>query len=404
MFNSIHEALEVLETRRNMTLGIDLLTQALEALGNPQNKLNCIHIGGTNGKGSTTNFTRSILQNAGYRVGTFTSPHLVKHNDRIRINDVMIPDSVLLDYINQTVPYWEKYQLSMFEIDMMISILYFIDQEVDWVVYEVGLGGRLDATNVIHPRVIAITNIDFDHMRILGNTLEAIAYEKAGIFKDSVPVLTTEKKLEAIQVFKNETQRHASKFIQVDIPFYTTHKNSYQFEVSNISIVLKDQGIYQIENTALAIQIIKELNLGIADETIKKGIETTHWAGRFEQIQPGVYLDGAHNEQGVQRLVDSLQILPKPHIIIFTALGDKEHHSMVKRLKKASDALIITEFDFYRAAKAHELAHDLDVIIVEDYHDALIKGLELKQQGSLIVTGSLYFISLARDYLKTPIQ
>lgn len=141
MFRQIEPALDALMKRKNQTYGIDLFRQCLADMGNPQDSLTCIHIGGTNGKGSTTNYTRAILQEAGYSVGTFTSPHLTVHNDRIRINNENISDSDLLMYINVTEPFWDQYQLSMFEIDVLISILYFIDNDIDYAIYEVGLGG-----------------------------------------------------------------------------------------------------------------------------------------------------------------------------------------------------------------------------------------------------------------------
>lgn len=398
MFNDIHLAIDYLESRRNMTLGIDNLLQALEVLGQPQNKLRCIHIAGTNGKGSTTNFTRSILQEAGYKVGTFTSPHLSHHNDRIRINDVDISDENLLHYMNQTRSLWEKYQLSMFEIDMMISILYFIDEQVDYVVYEVGLGGRLDATNVITPLVSGITNVDYDHMNILGDTLEAIAFEKAGIIKKGVPIITTENKAEVLKVFKDISCQKQAPFIILDSPQVTLKNKAFTLNLGR-GIEMKNQALYQKDNANLAIQLVKSLDLDIDFDTIKKGIEKTHWAGRFEEIMPNVYLDGAHNDQGMRKLIESLEMLDKPWTVVFTALFDKSHHAMLLKLSEKVDHLIVTEFDFYRAEKAEVLAQGLDVIVESNYKKAIEKGLQLKGKGTLIITGSLYFISDARAYL-----
>lgn len=398
MFNTIDEALEVLESRRNMTLGIEYLRKVLESLDNPQLKLKCIHIAGTNGKGSTTNFTRSILQHAGYKVGTFTSPHLIKHNDRIRINDVEISDSDLLHYLNDTFHLWETYKMSMFEIDMLISILYFIDNDVDYVVYEVGLGGRLDATNVITPLVTAITNVSFDHMNILGNTLEAIAFEKAGIVKEGIPLITTETKDVVLNVFKDVSEKHNATLTVLDPPVVKMHHKSFTLSYKE-DIVLNNQGMYQKDNANLAIHIVDSLDLEVSPLTIKKGIENTHWAGRFEEVLPDIYLDGAHNMQGVISLVESLDMLPKPWIVVFTALGDKAHHEMLELLIEKVDTLIITEFDFYRAEKANVLGKGLDVVIEPDYKKAIELGKQLKKEGSLLVTGSLYFVSDAREYL-----
>ena len=397
MFKDIDHALSVLIERKNMTLGIDYLNDCLIFLGNPQNRLNCIHIGGTNGKGSTTNYVRSILQESGYKVGTFTSPHLVSHNDRIRINNIPISDEKLLYYLNETYPFWDRFKLSMFEIDMLISILYFLEEEVEWVVYEVGLGGRLDATNVITPKVIGITNVDFDHMGILGDTLDKIAYEKAGIFKKDVPIYTTETKLECLEVFSDRSQKLNAVVNQVKIPKY---QGNYNFNVLGIEIELVDQGIYQIDNATLAIYLIKALELEIKDSVIKKAIENTNWPGRFERVRDNLFLDGAHNEVGVLKMLKTLSDYPRPWRVVFTALGDKDHQKMVKTLYDAVDELIITEFDFYRAASARDIANNLNVRVIKDYKQA-IDYLLKNSKGTSVVTGSLYFISDARAYLKS---
>ncbi len=398
MFKDINTAIDFLESRRNMTLGIDFLKQAFSEIGNPQEKIKAVHIAGTNGKGSTTNFTRAILQEAGYKVGTFTSPHLIHHNDRLRINDVDITDEKLLYYINKTEPLWEKYQLSMFEIDMLISVLYFLDESVDYVVYEVGLGGRLDATNVITPLVSGITNVDYDHMNILGDTIEEIAFEKAGIIKQCIPVITTETKLNVLNVIKKIAAENQASLCVLDSPKYTLGDKSFTLDIED-GITMRNQGIYQKDNANLAINLIKSLKLNIDFETIKRGIEKTHWAGRFEEIIPNVYLDGAHNDQGMTRLIESLNMLPKPWTVVFTALLDKSHHEMLEKLSSKVDNLIVTEFDFYRAEKANVLAEGLDVIVIPDYKAAIQKGLQLKAKGTLLITGSLYFISDARAYL-----
>ncbi len=393
MYTNINSALDALMERRNMTLGIDNLINLLSELDNPQLDLKCIHIAGTNGKGSTSNYVRSGLQAAGNKVGSFTSPHLVVHNDRIRINNENISDEVFLRYINDSIQYWEPYSLSMFEIDMFISIMYFRDEAVDYVVYEVGLGGRLDATNVIHPLVCAVTNIGYDHMGILGNTLEEIAGEKAGIFKPGVPVFTTEKNDSVLNVFNEKTDL----LNIVEIPQHTVGEKSYSYTLDGIEITLTNQGIYQISNSALALKILKYLN--IADESIKSGIENTSWAGRFEEISQGVYLDGAHNSMGIENLIKSMEILPKPWVVVFTALADKSHSEMVDRLEAVFDEVIITEFEFYRAAKAQDLALNHKVAIETDYKKAIQIGKDHRQSGTLIITGSLYFISEAREYL-----
>ena len=397
MFDSIEIALDTLMLRKNSTYGLDHFKACLNDMGNPQNNLKCIHIAGTNGKGSTTNYIRAVLQEAGNKVGSFTSPHLMFHNDRIRINDKMIPDDVFLKYINDSHDLWEKYQLSMFEIDMLISILYFIDQKVDYVVYEVGLGGTLDATNVIDPIVCGITNVDYDHMNILGNTLEEIASQKGGIIKPKRPLYTTETKERVLGVFKEICQDKDSEFNQIELPEVIVENASYKFNLLGIDIVLTHQGRYQVSNASLAITILKSLD--VKDEFIKKGIEGASWAGRFEEIEKDVFLDGAHNILGIEQLIASTQILKRPLVGVFTALGDKSYQEMIDLLEVHFDELIITEFDFYRAAKADDMAVNHKVIIEKDFKKAIDLGRKLKNSGSLVITGSLYFISEARAYL-----
>ena len=287
----------------------------------------------------------------------------------------------------------------MFEIDMLISILYFIDEKVDWVIYEVGLGGRLDATNVIKPVVSAITNIDYDHMNILGDSLDKIAFEKGGIIKENSALITTEQKEVPLRVLEELCNQRHAKFMSLELPDINKRLGSFNFKVKDIDIELKGQGLYQRDNATLAISIVKYLDLNIENSLIKKAVESTSWAGRFEEIQPNVYLDGAHNKEGVRRLIESLPMLPKPWVVVFSALGDKDHHDMIENLKNHVDTLIITEFDFYRAAKAEELNEGFGVSTYKDFREAINKGLELKENGTLLVTGSLYFISDARAYL-----
>ena len=399
MYNDIHIALDALMQRKNQTYGITHFRKLLKSMGNPQDKLQTIHIGGTNGKGSTTNYTRSILQEAGFRVGTFTSPHLIVHNDRIRINNVPIADDIFLNYINQTYPLWDEHHLSMFEIDMLISILYFLDAGVDYVIYEVGLGGRLDATNVINPEICAITNIGLDHQGILGDTIAAIAHEKAGIIKEGVQLVTTIQDREALDVMINTVHDHHGKLKQLCIPRYKRVDKSYYFEHENVTYTLTNQGSYQVGNAALAASIVRFIIPELAADVFQRGVRLASWAGRFEEVLPNVYVDGAHNEMGIERLVQSAEILPRPHVAVFAALKDKEYGNMVHQLTEAFDTVIVTEFDFFRAARAQELAENQNVQTMTPYTQAIDTALENQGTGSIIVTGSLYFISEAREYL-----
>lgn len=397
MFKDISLALETLMSRKNSEYGLKKFSECLTSLGNPQYDLSCIHVGGTNGKGSTTNYIRSGLQAAGYTVGSFTSPHLVVHNDRIRINDENISDEDFLYYINKSVPLWDAYGLSMFEIDMLVSIWYFLDRKVDYVVYEVGLGGTLDASNVILPRVSAITNVEMDHMNILGDNLIDIASQKAGIIKESIPVFTTELKAEVVDVFSTRCKDVNTILNRVKVPNYTKEGKNIYFNINGIDLNLYNQAVYQVSNVSLAVNVLQFL--GIDDKSIVKGIENTSWAGRFEEIKDGIYLDGAHNLVGMRELVKSVEGLPRPLTVVFTALADKDYKPMVDLLSSHFDRVIITEFNFYRAESAENLAGSHDVEIVQDWKSALDIINNKDIVGTRFVTGSLYFVSDARDYL-----
>lgn len=399
MYQDIDSLLQDLMERKNQTYGIEHLKRYLKDRKIKTAPVPIIHIGGTNGKGSTTNYIRAILEDQGYRVGTFTSPHLESHNDRIRINNQAIPDERLLAYINETVPDWDTYQLSMFEVDMIVSMRYFEEEKVDYIVYEVGLGGLLDATNVIDGDIILITNIDYDHMDILGSSLEEIALQKAGIFKSGAKILTTEVNPSVLAVFQKEAQKVQASLTQVLIPDYQIVDQDLCFTFAKHPLVLHKEAVYQVANASLALSAAVELLGQEGLDQYIRSVEETKWAGRFEELAENIYIDGAHNEIGIHRLVESLAVLPKPWTIVFTALRDKDYHSMIADLEKVADSLIITEFDFPRRETAENLALGHDVIVIKDYREAIQHGLDHKGSGSLIITGSLYFISLAREWL-----
>ncbi len=401
MFTNVQEAMDwVMAQRKKHTF--NEFKQYMAMKGNPQYKLKCIHVAGTNGKGSTTNYLRSILQCAGYKVGSFTSPHLMTHLDRIRVNNQNIAADYFLKIVNDNYQQWLEYELSMFEIDMYISVCYFIDQKVDFAVYEVGLGGRLDNTNVINPLVCVITNIEMDHMQILGDTIAKIAAEKAGIIKDNVDVFTFERKEEALQVFRQSCQEHHSRLIQTEpVKKYTISQGQLHYCYRHHQITLNTIAPYQILNSSLAIDTIAYLNekniVKVNEEQLLNGLLTT-WAGRFEIIHqdPLIILDGAHNENGIDALCRCIDDLNQEVVIVFSALKDKNYHSMLQKLLSKGE-VIVTQFENRRMSSAADLALGFaDIKVIPDYKDAL--QYALSKNKTLIVTGSLYFISLVRFY------
>lgn len=408
MFNSI-EAFIAFTTQR-MSIGrfeLSALKEAMEILGNPQFDIPSVHIAGTNGKGSTTNFLRSVLQTAGYRVGTFTSPHLEVHNDRIRINDVFISDAKLLELGNRYHTFIVEHGLTMFEIDTLIAAIYFKEAKIDIALYEVGLGGRLDATNVILPQLCLITNIGMDHMEYLGDTLEAIAGEKAGIIKPDVPLITAENKEECLSVFREVCRKTNSQFeMTYDPVLINSQADAVTFIARGYTITLQGPALYQMKNASLALDAalkLRQIGWIINDQDIVSGLANTLWKGRFEVVHrnPTIILDGAHNEHGIQAILSSVQTLPRPVVAVFTALKDKKSQGMLEKLLTVCDKIIVTEFSYYRKAKAVDLAGDLPVEVIVDPLTALREGLRLAKTGSLLITGSLYFISDVRNiYLK----
>ncbi len=408
MFNSI-EAFIAFTTQRMSAgrFGLSALKEAMEMLGNPQFDIPSVHIAGTNGKGSTTNFLRSVLQTAGYRVGTFTSPHLEVHNDRIRINDIFISDAKLLELGNRYQPFIVEHGLTMFEIDMLIAAIYFKEAKIDIALYEVGLGGRLDATNIILPQLCLITNIGMDHMEYLGDTLEAIAGEKAGIIKPDVPLITAENKEECLSVFREVCRKTNSQFeMTYDPVLINSQADAVTFIARGYTITLQGPALYQMKNASLALDAalkLRQIGWIINDQDIVSGLANTLWKGRFEVVHrnPTIILDGAHNEHGIQAILSSVQTLPRPVVAVFTALKDKKSQGMLEKLLKVCDKIIVTEFSYYRKAKAVDLAGNLPVEVIVDPLTALREGLRLAKTGSLLITGSLYFIADVRNiYLK----
>lgn len=399
-FNSSYEVIEKIEIKKRNGIELKAFKAFMESIGNPQLKLKCIHVGGTNGKGSTTNALRSVLQQ-NYKVGTFTSPYLETHHDRIRIDDVFIDDQSIVDYANEYYDAWLEYGLSMFEIDMFIAVQYFIDHNVDLAIFEVGLGGNQDATNIINPMVSVITNIGLDHMEFLGNTYTSIATAKAGIIKEGKALITAEKREECLEVFRTTCEEKHAQMIQCSEISDIYVDDVLHFTYHGLKIKQNTIAKYQAYNSAIAIETLVYLRennyIECSDTEIKKGIYNAVWKGRFEVVSkhPLVIVDGAHNEEGMRALVDSCADYDNIRIL-FSALADKPYHKMLQQLYRLTDDITVCEFDFPRAAKAEVIAEGFDVNIIHDYKKAIDTLLD--EDKTLLICGSLYFISDVRDY------
>lgn len=406
MFKDVETAIAVIEKRCNQSHGLAPIQTFMHELGDPQDDLKIIHVAGTNGKGSTVNDLRSILQIAGYTVGTFTSPYLEKHQDRIRINDEFIDDEELLEYFNRYFDRWCELELSMFEIDTAIAFLYCHNHHVDFMVLETGLGGLLDSTNIIKaPLISVITNIGMDHMAVLGNTYEAIAHQKAGIIKPDSLFVTAERKPECLKVFQTVCDAKHTAFHQTAEPKKVRLENGHiHFDYRDCkNISLYGPARYQADNASLAIEVIQLLRgasyVQVSEAQLREGLLQANWKGRFEVIHqhPTVILDGAHNPQGIDALCRSLQDYPQVHIL-FTALRDKKSDDMIRSLLAITPDVTVTTFDFYRASSLGALGNDLPIKRAADYRQAIEAGLN--QPGTFVITGSLYFISEVRAYFK----
>ena len=402
-FTSYGQVHDFIASQKQRVYALDNFKRFMKDMGNPQTLLKSIHIGGTNGKGSTTNYIRSVLQKAGYKVATFTSPVLVTRLEIMRINNQHIQEDEMMIYANRYMDLWLQYELSMFEIEVFIAIMFFIRHRVDFAIFEVGLGGELDATNIIYPMICANTNIGLDHIEYLGDTYEKIARTKAGIVKEGIPYVTGEKKQDCLDVFKEICQLHHSPLIQVqDIQNIQDHGEYLTYDYRQYHITLQTSAIYQCQNSALAIEILLYLKeygyLAFDDKQLLDGLKEAAWAGRFEIVShhPLMIIDGAHNLEGMEAFYQSA-CKYKNIKIIFSALKDKDTHAMMECLLKLTNDITVCEFDFYRAQTVEKLAEDFPVKIQKDWHQAIDEAF--LHQGVVFITGSLYFLAQVRPYI-----
>ncbi|MGE4572265.1 MAG: folylpolyglutamate synthase/dihydrofolate synthase family protein [Candidatus Izemoplasmatales bacterium] len=420
MFTSKEQAQNWIENIKRFGSRLDLsrISKALEILGNPHREFKSIHVAGTNGKGSTTNYIKNILVESGFKVGLYTSPYVVDFNERIKINHQSISDESLVYYTNilhdvsdKLIEEDEENIITFFEVLTVISFLYFRDEKVDFAVIEVGLGGLLDATNVIVPEVSVITNVSYDHMKQLGNSLESIALNKLGIVKENVPLITA---IEDMHLFPLIYEVAASKNARVKIINHdlVTDKvvgEETTFKYQEEPYVLGLPGYHQIKNACLAIETIRllrlHLNLDITEEHIKVGLKSTKWPGRFEIFDHKIVIDGAHNIGGIQALKKSMKAIFKDKNILclFSVMKDKQHKQMIEELDNFCDELYFTEFDYQRRADAEDLFFESTSYKKSYHHDykEIFYQLKsnLKANDVLLVTGSLYFISEIRKLL-----
>ena len=403
-FQKAEDVIAIIEQRKNRGYGLDHFKQYMVSLGNPQNRLRSIHIAGTNGKGSTTNDIRSILQAAGYKVGGFTSPFMITHLDRIRINNQDIREEAFLGITNRYYDSWMEWDLSMFEIDMCIAVFYYLEEQVDFCVFETGLGGRKDATNILQPLVSVITNIGMDHMEFLGDTLEKIAKEKAGIVKEGIDLITAEDKECCLQVFQKHTaSAHAQCIKAGEISNIQETADGLSFDYGNLKdVALYGKARYQCRNAALAIEVCLYLqrqgHLRLTEAQLRAGLHQAVWIGRFETIskEPLIILDGAHNADGIHALCETLKQMEDVQVL-FSVLKDKNFEAMLQELETVCGEILVVPFYNERALDVRLLEGRKHIHLMESYERAIPHALQ--KVKPLVITGSLYFISDVRKYL-----
>ncbi len=329
---------------------LDNTIKLCEALGNPQHKFQSIHVAGTNGKGSSCHMIAAILQSAGYKTGLYTSPHLKEFTERIKINGVEIPQEFVVDFVERIKPHIEEIKPSFFEITVVMAFDYFVNQGIDYGVIEVGLGGRLDSTNVVNPLVALITNISFDHKDLLGETLPLIAAEKAGIIKNNGIVVIGERQEEVAEVFIRRAELQKAKILFAQDEYQVNESGETGFEVKELHQLLFEdlvpdlKGTYQKKNIPGVLSVINQLRLQglqIFDEAIREGIENTigltGLKGRWQMLSenPLTYCDVGHNEDGIRAVLESIKALDyvKLHFVI-GVVKDKEVRSVLRLLPK----------------------------------------------------------------------
>lgn len=395
---------------------LDNLKKYLEFFDHPEKSLRVIHVAGTNGKGSVCAFIEAILRKAGYKTALFTSPHLVHMNERFRINFQVCEDQELILAWEQVKKAMqdekeekkEREPLTYFEILFLMSLLIFSRKDVDYCIMETGLGGRLDATVLTNPIISVITSISFDHTALLGNTIEEIAAEKAGIIKEGVPVVVLDENNGAFPVIRQKAERKHSHIYRVRsekiiILKKTVNKidfsiNSSYYKDSHVSI--KNTGDYQIYNATLAVIAVKVLFPEMERQILQEGLLQMHWEGRMEEICPGVYLDGAHNPGAIQQICQTVISSGGKWKLLFAVCADKDYINMVHMLGTIPwQKVYVTGLEEKRGANVKKIGEIFETCTqcpVDQYRSAktaFFSALhEKKKEEHLLCLGSLYLV------------
>ena len=384
----------------------------LRQAGEPQSHYPTVHIVGTNGKGSTTSYLQNILTKSGYQVGTFTSPYITRFNERISINGTEIPDKDLISLVakaqvllNDLEEHTDFGRPTEFELVTLLMFLYFDLKQVDMAIIEAGIGGRLDSTNVLSPELVICTSIGFDHTETLGNSLLDIANHKAGVMRENTPILLGRVSTEVEHFFNKKSHDLQAPLAVIDKEIQLLPKDNQTIQISydhweSPSLKLPMLGQHQENNAGLAVtaaHLLAQTFPKITDKSTQEGIEETHWPGRSEWIGNNIYLDGAHNPQGIASLKQVLKdnFANRRVHILFAGLRRKPLADLLEELKDYD--ITVTSFDFFEALPLDDYPKDFKR--AADYRDWLAQAESANSDDLFVVTGSLYFISAVRNHL-----
>lgn len=405
--------------KSGIKFGLESTLKLLDFLGNPHRKFKSIHIAGTNGKGSTSTFIASILSGLNFRVGLYTSPHLVKFNERIKINGYEIDDDYIVNQVNKLKPVIDELNPTFFEVTTAITFKYFAEMNVDYAVIETGMGGRLDSTNVIQPEVSVITKIDFDHREYLGDTLEKITLEKAGIIKENTPVVISKNSNNVYEILKEAAQKKNAKIYLSDELYVESDVNQ---NLAYLSASIKSRltereykiqspliGKFQIENLKSAIAAIEILfpDMDLKDE-IEKALQNPEFklAGRFQVIDgnPKIILDTSHNSNAIENFLENLNsIIEGNKVAIFGIMKDKEIDSVIPLINKSFERIILTQAKTERSLDITILSEKFDkskITLASDVETSIKHALVNLKADSIVIFGSNYIVGEAISALK----
>lgn len=399
------------------------LSAYLELANHPERNLRVIHIAGTNGKGSVSAYIDSILRQAGYTTALFTSPHLIKINERFRINFKECSDEELINVWCSVKDYMVKGEekglqsLTFFEILFFMGMLIFSQKAVDYCILETGLGGRLDATVLSNPVLSVITSISYDHTEILGDTIEKIAAEKAGIIKEGIPVVAMDEKNGAFSVIERTAKEKNAPVYGLKSQELTILKkcentidfsiNSRYYKISNLKV--KSYASYQVQNAALAVLAVKVLLPEVSQDVIREGIVKMYWPGRMEEIAENVYVDGAHNPGAVHQIYNSLTDSDKEWLLLFAVCSDKDYSEMIRVLGRLPwKRIYITKIDSARGADTaavkqcfKEETAGCPIYEYDNARTAFETALKDREYENLLCLGSLYLAGEIKDFATT---